>query len=180
MDVPSIARLRGGGCAASKTEGTEGGPPVPVRTSPAASGATAPPPSELVQLPSGGFACETSPLFQEYLALLGDAAGEPAPVGDITPNDALLVIDMQGDFVPKSASNRDGGRFGVAEGDHIIRHCVQLIDHVRARATGRRAAPATPRHRRPRARAARARSLSSAALTSWRPASARRAPIPLE
>ena len=45
------------------------------------------------------------------VSVLGDAAGEPAPVGDITPNDALLVIDMQGDFVPKSASNRDGGRY---------------------------------------------------------------------
>ena len=47
----------------------------------------------------------------------------------ITPSDALVVIDMQRDFVPKSVSNTDGGRFGVPEGDHIVPACEQLIQH---------------------------------------------------
>ena len=84
--------------------------------------------SDLVRQPSGGFACASSPLFKEYLGLL--AAGEPSNVGAIGPSDALLVIDMQRDFVPKSGSNTDGGRFGVPEGDHIAPLCEQLIKHV--------------------------------------------------
>ena len=88
--------------------------------------------SDLVRQPSGGFACASSPLFKEYLGLL--AAGEPSHVGAIGPSDALLVIDMQRDFVPKSGSNTDGGRFGVPEGDHIAPLCEQLIKHVCAHA----------------------------------------------
>ena len=80
------------------------------------------------QLPSGGFASRESPLFAEYLELL--QPGEPAkPEGAITADDALLVIDMQRDFVPKSAANPDGGRFGAPEGDHIVLPIVQLIEH---------------------------------------------------
>jgi len=58
----------------------------------------------------------------------------PADLGDITEDDALLVIDMQCDFVPQhSVDNPDGGRFGVAEGDHIVLACVQLIEHFVAK-----------------------------------------------
>mgnify|MGYP001263972251 CR=1 FL=1 len=42
------------------------------------------------------------------------SAVEPPP-----SDDALLVIDMQRDFVPKSSENLDGVRFGVPEGDHV-------------------------------------------------------------
>ena len=66
----------------------------------------------------------------EYLGLLGDP--QPVAVGAITLCDALLVIDMQRDFAPKSATNPDGGRFGVAEGEHIVPCIEQLIHHVRA------------------------------------------------
>ena len=97
--------------------------------------------SDLVRQPSGGFACASSPLFKEYLGLL--AAGEPSNVGAIGPSDALLVIDMQRDFVPKSGSNTDGGRFGVPEGDHIAPLCEQLIKHVCVHM--RTAAPLSPR-----------------------------------
>ena len=85
----------------------------------------------MIKLPShkDSFACEASPLFKEYLGLLGESLGAPAPIGEITSTDALLVIDMQRDFVPKSAANADGGRFGVAEGDHIAPGCEQLIKH---------------------------------------------------
>ena len=69
-----------------------------------------------------------SPLFQEWLHLVGEevVAEEPAPMG---PDDALIIIDMQRDFVPGDpVRNPSGGRFGVAEGDHVCPVVVQLID----------------------------------------------------
>ena len=75
--------------------------------------------SKLKVLPSGGFAKDGSPMFQEYLKLLGDI-GDPAAVGPITADDALLVIDMQQDFCPVSPTNPNGGRFGVPEGENIV------------------------------------------------------------
>jgi hypothetical protein len=69
-----------------------------------------------------------SPLFQEWLHLIGEEVvdAKPAPMG---PDDALIVIDMQRDFVPGDPlTNPSGGRFGVAEGDHICPEIVQLID----------------------------------------------------
>lgn len=114
------------GCTASKPAAPEAPTVISARVP-----ALQPQDSTLVKLPSGGFACEVSPLFKEYLGLLGDGLGKPADIGEITSDDALLVIDMQRDFVPKSSTNSDGGRFGVAEGDHIIPLCEQLIEHVR-------------------------------------------------
>jgi len=69
-----------------------------------------------------------SPLFTEYLELLGGNVDlqTPSP-GPFGPDDALLVIDMQCDFVPKSATNPHGGHFGVPEGDLIVDSIVTLM-----------------------------------------------------
>ena len=119
----SAQRLRGGGCAPSQ--------PIAFEADEKAAEKPHAERKDLVKLASGGFACSESPLFKEYLGLLG--APQPVAVGAITPRDALLVIDMQRDFAPKSATNPDGGRFGVAEGEHIVPCIEQLIHHVRAR-----------------------------------------------
>ena len=69
-----------------------------------------------------------SPLFQEWLHLVGEEVvdAKPSPMG---PDDALIVIDMQRDFVPGDPlTNPSGGRFGVAEGDHVCPVIVHLID----------------------------------------------------
>ena len=69
-----------------------------------------------------------SPLFQEWLKLVGDGVTDtkPPPIG---PDDALVVIDMQRDFVPADPlGNPNGGRFGVAEGLDIIDTIVKLVD----------------------------------------------------
>ena len=53
-----------------------------------------------------------SDLFKEWLGL----AGGPTPAADapLGPDDALVVIDMQADFLPHDAAlNPHGGRFGV-------------------------------------------------------------------
>ena len=75
------------------------------------------------------FTSHDSPLFEEYLELLGPGLS-PAATAPIGPNDALLVIDMQADFVPKDGlTNPDGGRFGVSEGEKVVPLCCHLIDH---------------------------------------------------
>ena len=81
---------------------------------------------------TGQYATSASPLFDEYVRLLN--VGAPTSPGPIGPDDALVVVDMQRDFVPlHSIDNPDGGRFGVPEGDHIVLACVQLIEHFVAR-----------------------------------------------
>ena len=68
-----------------------------------------------------------SDLFKEWLGL----AGGPTPAADapLGPDDALVVIDMQADFLPHDAAlNPHGGRFGVPEGDHLVGTIVRLID----------------------------------------------------
>jgi nicotinamidase-related amidase len=73
----------------------------------------------------------TSALFEEFKYLLGSDYNElkqshPAKIG---PKDALLVIDMQADFVPHDPkTNPTGGKFGVAEGGAIVKPIVDLID----------------------------------------------------
>lgn len=83
-------------------------------------------------------------LFTEWLELasprrsLGSSAGSagvaglqdivttaaPAPISE---KDALIVIDMQRDFVPASVNNVGGGLFGVAEGDEVVAPICSLI-----------------------------------------------------
>ena len=80
-------------------------------------------------LPRGTVPTRENLLFEEWLRLLGD---EP-PVVDcscesIGPDDALVVIDMQADFVPcDPTTNPHGGRFGVPEGDLIVPTICSLI-----------------------------------------------------
>ena len=60
---------------------------------------------------------------------MGERAFDDAPARPLGEGDALLVIDMQCDFVPHDrASNPSGGRFGVAEGDHVVAPITRLID----------------------------------------------------
>ena len=96
---------------------------------------------------------ENTPLFAEYVEIMGggDEITLEAVLGDIGPDDALLIIEyaawqlehrrevslmracallgrsMQADFVPADPlSNPSGGRFGVAEGSSIVSSIVQL------------------------------------------------------
>lgn len=72
-----------------------------------------------------------TPLFLEYLQLLHDAGGDDMLVikPPLDAGDALLVIDMQNDFIP-SNDIKTGGRFAVAEGDLIVPLCVDLISQT--------------------------------------------------
>ena len=45
----------------------------------------------------------------------------------LSEKDALIVIDMQQDFVPVSVNNVEGGLFGVAEGDEVVAPICSLI-----------------------------------------------------
>jgi len=74
-------------------------------------------------------------LFAEWTALTDGKDGKGTLAGitkkevtiPITKNDALIVIDMQRDFVPRSPHNETGGRFGVAGGGVIVDPICQLI-----------------------------------------------------
>jgi nicotinamidase-related amidase len=71
-----------------------------------------------------------SPLFDEYLELCHKANwGERLCIQDtiIGPGDALIVVDMQNDFVPKNEHNSCGA-FAVAEGDHVADGIVKLMN----------------------------------------------------
>eukprot|EP00802_Teleaulax_amphioxeia_P004553 Tamp_04557.p1 GENE.Tamp_04557~~Tamp_04557.p1 ORF type:complete len:667 (+),score=102.32 Tamp_04557:23-2002(+) len=78
----------------------------------------------------GAPSADDCPLFHEWRQLAGvsldRAAAEPgaAPIGK---GDALVIIDMQKDFVPSSVYNPDGGRFGVDEGDEIVAEICSMI-----------------------------------------------------
>jgi nicotinamidase-related amidase len=83
--------------------------------------------------PKGPFRGQGSPLFQEWLGLTADAELAPASHTPIGSDDALLIIDMQADFVPcHIKSNPFGGRFGVEEGDHCVAPIVDLISAASA------------------------------------------------
>eukprot|EP00929_Paragymnodinium_shiwhaense_P051704 TRINITY_DN25976_c0_g1_i1.p1 TRINITY_DN25976_c0_g1~~TRINITY_DN25976_c0_g1_i1.p1 ORF type:complete len:652 (+),score=127.54 TRINITY_DN25976_c0_g1_i1:90-2045(+) len=75
---------------------------------------------------------EKSPLFVEYLNLASDcewnALVHKKPL-DIGPLDALLVIDMQNDFIPQDDLNKKGGAFGVQEGAVISPLVCQLMEY---------------------------------------------------
>lgn len=81
--------------------------------------------SALTTMPD--FATAGSPLFEEWLTLSGGVkAAKPGALGS---GDALIIIDMQADFVPASpVDNPHGGRFGVAEGQNIVGPIVKLIN----------------------------------------------------
>ena len=69
------------------------------------------------------------PLLNEYLALMG---GPQQVYGSVlktamSEKDALLVIDCQQDFLPRSACNPLGGALGVAEGEAVMPHVAGLI-----------------------------------------------------
>ena len=80
---------------------------------------------------------DEAPLFREYVALCGPSLRIEDDVAAIGEDDALIIIDMQKDFIPfDPVDNPDGGRFGVAEGEAIIDSIVQLTNaFVRAGAT---------------------------------------------
>eukprot|EP00966_Prymnesium_polylepis_P025963 598403-Prymnesium_polylepis.1 len=75
-----------------------------------------------------GFVGFDSPLFEEYLRLLGEVVVSTDP-GDVAAEDALLVIDMQADFFELSPNNRHGGRFGVPEADMILDPIVLMMEY---------------------------------------------------
>lgn len=79
-----------------------------------------------VVMNEAGFASSASPVFAEYLKIF-DA--QVATVDEISADDGLIVVDMQRDLLPKhDRDNPHGGRFGIAEGDHILMSCVSLIE----------------------------------------------------
>eukprot|EP00931_Biecheleriopsis_adriatica_P056140 TRINITY_DN33267_c0_g1_i1.p1 TRINITY_DN33267_c0_g1~~TRINITY_DN33267_c0_g1_i1.p1 ORF type:complete len:595 (+),score=72.50 TRINITY_DN33267_c0_g1_i1:130-1914(+) len=47
----------------------------------------------------------------------------------VGPGDALIVIDMQNDFIPRGLCNDKGGRLGAAEGDMIAKPIADLMRH---------------------------------------------------
>ena len=56
--------------------------------------------------PVAGWATEGSPLFEEYVRLMGSDVKDCPLAGGIGSSDALLVIDMQNDFVPNHPKAR--------------------------------------------------------------------------
>jgi nicotinamidase-related amidase len=81
-----------------------------------------------------GFAKSDSPLFEEWLSLSEAEKYAEASPAKLGKGDAVVVIDMQADFVPADASsNPSGGRFGVAEGGNIVAPIVRLINEAVAK-----------------------------------------------
>ena len=70
----------------------------------------------------------TSQLFPEYLRLAGVDA-EFAEVAAFGPGDALLVVDMQADLLPKDPkTNPEGGHLGTEGGFEIVQPIRRLIE----------------------------------------------------
>ncbi|CAE8608057.1 unnamed protein product [Polarella glacialis] len=75
---------------------------------------------------------EGFPYFTEYLGL-AQAAGwddliDPGDM-DVHSTDALVIVDMQNDFVPVDALNPKGGAFAVPEGNGIAPLIVELAEY---------------------------------------------------
>lgn len=73
---------------------------------------------------------EGSPLFTEWLHLAAAAGmGEVVSAADlkVEATDALIVVDMQNDFIPVDSLNPHGGAFGVSEGADVVDLIVQLM-----------------------------------------------------
>mmetsp|Transcript_55906 Transcript_55906/g.120961 ORF Transcript_55906/g.120961 Transcript_55906/m.120961 type:complete len:644 (+) Transcript_55906:51-1982(+) len=84
------------------------------------------------------FRGQVSPLFDEYLGLAEEAAWEDIHTASLAeglgPTDALIVVDMQKDFVPMHpTTNPDGGAFGVNDGDAIEPLVVRLMEAFAAK-----------------------------------------------
>jgi len=79
---------------------------------------------------------EHSPLFGEYLKLTSDAGWNEVLDAQsklqIGPQDALIVVDMQNDFIPTDDINPAGGAFAVAEGGNIAGLIVRLMERFAA------------------------------------------------
>ena len=76
---------------------------------------------------SSEWLCDTDSLLGEWLSLHPDVL-KPDKIDVIGSGDGIVIVDMQKDFIPVDPlSNPDGGRFGVAEGDHCTPHIVKLI-----------------------------------------------------
>uniref|UniRef100_A0A7S1SC43 nicotinamidase n=1 Tax=Alexandrium catenella TaxID=2925 RepID=A0A7S1SC43_ALECA len=87
------------------------------------------------KLESWNMSGDHSPLFSEYLKLSNTAGWHDLLSTDavsISSKDALIVVDMQNDFLPIDDDNPMGGAFGVAEGGHIAGLIVQLMEHFAA------------------------------------------------
>lgn len=74
---------------------------------------------------------EWTELYKEYRTLCAAAGAAEVRVPSVEPigkNDALIVVDMQNDFLPEADAPK-GGRFGVADGAHAATVITKLIDH---------------------------------------------------
>lgn len=98
-------------------------------------GATPLTPPQQNHVESWGMHAESSPLFAEYLKLTAEAQWQDLLIKEsltVGPQDALVVVDMQNDFLPTDDVNPLGGAFAVAEGGHISKLVVQLMEHFAA------------------------------------------------
>jgi len=68
-------------------------------------------------------------LFKEHLSLLKEAGLETGSwkAGGISPEDTLLVLDIQNDFIPGKFAPH-GGRAAIPEGEATIEPVVELIE----------------------------------------------------
>ena len=75
------------------------------------------------------FHIDDAPHLAEYLSLIGNP--QPETLSDpIGPDVALVIIDMQCDFLLKDVvTNPHGGRFGSSEGDQCVAPIAALIEH---------------------------------------------------
>jgi len=76
-----------------------------------------------------------APLFAEYLRCVHAAGWEDLVKTEqlqIGPSDALVIVDMQNDFIPVDDVNPDGGAFAVAEGGNISKLIIQMMEHFAA------------------------------------------------
>lgn len=72
----------------------------------------------------------SSPVFAEYMArgeLVGFGALVDAADKTIGPNDALIIVDMQNDFIPTDSHNAEG-RLSSTEGGQIAEDIVHLAE----------------------------------------------------
>jgi len=78
---------------------------------------------------------DAAPLFAEYLQMAHAASwGDilSREVRQLGPSDALIVVDMQNDFIPVDDLNPKGGAFAVAEGGNIANLVVRLMEEFAA------------------------------------------------